>query len=222
MKLRFEFIIPILALLLIMIPLNAYSDILNSTNLTQNNTKLLNVPDVQQPNNYTSGPTSLQAVLVYYGTDVNVDQLINMTNTTPENGTIPDNIVQAASQEVFNAQVQQNMTLEDLQQNINNGTPIIIDCQAWMGNNTTNTSVNWINDTIDSHYMVVIGIDNQNVYFEDPAILGSRGYIPTQEFLDRWHDQYTDPNTENNTTNTHLGIIITGQPVSLPPFIKIN
>jgi hypothetical protein len=222
MKLRFEFIIPILALLLIMIPLNAYSDILNSTNLTQNNTKLLNVPDVQQPNNYTSGPTSLQAVLVYYGTDVNVDQLINMTNTTPENGTIPDNIVQAASQEGFNAQVQQNMTLEDLQQNINNGTPIIIDCQAWMGNNTTNTSVNWINDTIDSHYMVVIGIDNQNVYFEDPAILGSRGYIPTQEFLDRWHDQYTDPNTENNTTNTHLGIIITGQPVSLPPFIKIN
>ena len=45
---------------------------------------------------------------------------------------------------------------------------------------------------MNGHYMVVIGIDNQNVYFEDPAILGSRGYITDQEFLDRWHDQYTE------------------------------
>ncbi len=220
MRLRFDYIIIILALLLIIIPLTAYSDILNN-NITQNNTKLLNVPNVEQPNNYTSGPTSLQAVLAYYGTNVNLDKLINSTNTTLENGTLPDNIAQAARQNGFNAQIQQNMTLQDLQQNINNGTPVIIDCQAWRSN-TTNLNVNWTNDTMDGHYMVVIGIDNQNVYFEDPAILGSRGYISDQEFLDRWHDQYTDPNTGENITNTHLGIIINGEPVSPPPLIPIN
>ena len=221
MKLRFEFIIFILALLLIIIPLTAYSDILSNNNITQNNTKLLNIPNVEQPNNYTSGPTSLQAVLAYYGTNVNLDQLINTTNTTLENGTIPDNIAQAARQNGFNAQIQENMTLQDLQQNINNGTPVIIYCQAWRSN-TTNLNENWSNDTMDGHYMVVIGIDNQNVYFEDPAILGSRGYITDQEFLDRWHDQYTDPNTGENITNTNLGIIITGEPASPPPFIPIN
>ncbi|MGO9387662.1 MAG: C39 family peptidase [Methanobacterium sp.] len=220
MRLRFDYIIIILALLLIIIPLTAYSDILNN-NITQNNTKLLNVPNVEQPNNYTSGPTSLQAVLAYYGTNINLDELINSTNTTLENGTLPNNIAQAARQNGFNAQIQQNMTLQDLQQNINNGTPVIIDCQAWRSN-TTNLNENWTNDTMNGHYMVVIGIDNQNVYFEDPAILGSRGYITDQEFLDRWHDQYTDPNTGENITNTNLGIIITGEPVNPPPFIPIN
>ena len=117
MRLRFDYIIIILALLLIIIPLTAYSDILNN-NITQNNTKLLNVPNVEQPNNYTSGPTSLQAVLAYYGTNINLDELINSTNTTLENGTLPNNIAQAARQNGFNAQIQQNMTLQDLQQKL--------------------------------------------------------------------------------------------------------
>lgn len=219
MKLRWGFIIIILALPLILIP-SVYSDIQNTTNITQNNTTMLNVPNARQPTNYSCGPTALQAVLGYYGTDITVDKLINMTNCT-ENGTQPNSIAQAAQQLGFNAQVKQNMTLTDLQQYINNGTPVIIDAQAWRDNNTTNQ--NWTNDTEDGHYMVVIGIDNQNVYFEDPATLGSRGYIPNQEFLDRWHDQYIDPNTGNNTTTNHLGIILNGkQPASPPPFIKIS
>ncbi len=234
MNLKLKIILPALVLLMIMIPLGVYSTVndsnltqntsnsslMDNNNLSQNNTKFLNVPDVKQPSNYSSGPTALQAVLSYYGQDTNVDILINMTNCTPENGTLPGNIANAATKLGFNAAVKENMSLEDLQQNINQGTPVIIDAQAWK--NIETNSQNWTDDQVDGHYMVVIGIDNQNVYFEDPAILGSRGYIPTQEFLDRWHDQYTDPNTENNTTNTHLGIIITGQPVSLPPFIKIN
>ena len=141
MRLRFEFIIFILALLLIIIPLSAYSDIIANNNITQNNTKLLNIPNVEQPNNYTSGPASLQAVLAYYGANVNLDELINTTNTTLENGTLPANIAQAATQNGFNAQLQQNMTLQDLQQNINNGTPVIIYCQAWRSN-TTNLNEN--------------------------------------------------------------------------------
>jgi uncharacterized protein len=236
MNLKFKIIISILVLLIIIIPFNVYSafsdnnssnnttingtnsTILANNNLSQNNTKLLNVPDVKQPSNYTSGPTSLQAVLGYYGTDIYLDKLINMTNSTPENGTFPGKIVQTASNLGFNAQLKENMSLQDLQQYINQGIPVIIDAQAWKNN----TAQNWTDDQNNSHYMVVIGIDNENVYFEDPAILGSRGYIPNQEFLDRWHDSYPDSNG-NNTTNTHLGIVVTGkQPVALPLIIKIN
>ncbi len=55
---------------------------------------------------------------------------------------------------------------------MNQGTHIIVNAQAWT------------DDQNDGHYMVVIGVDNENVYFEDPAVLGSRGYISNQEFLD--------------------------------------
>ena len=222
MKLRFEIILLLSILLLITIPLSVYSDIMDDNNLTGNNTTILNVPDVRQPTDFSCGPTALQAVLAYYGTDIRMDELINMTNST-ENGTLPDNIAQAARQLGFSTEIKENMTLEDLQNNINQGIPVIIDCQAWKGNNTNTSSQNWTTDQQDGHYMVVIGVDKDNVYFEDPAVLGSRGYIPNQEFLDRWHDLYQDPNTGNNITASHLGIIITGkQALARPLMIKID
>lgn len=234
MNLKLKIILPVLVLLMIMIPLGVYSavndnnlsqnttnsPIMDNNNLSQNNTKFLNVPDVKQPSNYSCGPTALQAVLSYYGQDTNVDVLINMTNCTPENGTLPGNIANTATKLGFNAAVKENMSLEDLQQNINQGTPVIIDAQAWKNNETN--SQNWTDDQFDGHYMVVIGIDSQNVYLEDPAILGSKGYINNQEFLDRWHDTYQDTNGSNITTN-HLGIVITGkEPVIRPLILQID
>jgi uncharacterized protein len=250
MNQKLKIVILIVVLLIIGIPLNVYSavsnnnsqnstnsdisdnisqnstnsSILDNNNLSQNSTKLLNVPYVIQPSNYTSGPTSLQAVLAYYGSNTNLDKLINMTNSTPENGTLPKNIAQTASNLGFNANIKQNMSLVDLQQYIIQGTPVIVDAQAWK-DNATNTQ-NWTDDQNNSHYMVVIGIDNENVYFEDPAVIGSRGYIPNQEFLNRWHDSYqvaTGNNSTNNVTDDHLGIIITGkQPITFPLITRIN
>ena len=233
MKLKYKLFIPIMVLLMLMIPLNVYSaasgnnstqnstnsSLLDNNNLSQNNTTLLNVPYVNQPSNFTSGPTSLQAVLAYYGSNTSLDELINMTNTTSENGTLPGDIVQAANNLGFNAVIKENMTLEDLQMYVLQGTPVIVDAQAWR--NSTTNNLNWTDDQNNSHYMVVIGIDTSNVYFENPTILGSRGYIPNQEFLDRWHDTYQD-STGNNTTNIHLGIIITGKSVSFPLITRVN
>jgi len=251
MNQKLKIVILIVVLLILGIPLNVYSavsnnnisqnstnssisdnlsqnstnsSILNNNNLSQNNTKLLNVPYVMQPSNYTSGPTSLQAVLAYYGSNTDLDKLINMTNSTPENGTLPGSIAQTANNLGFNANIKQNMSLEDLQQDINQGIPVIVDAQAWK-NNITNTQ-NWIDDQNNRHFMVVIGIDNENVYFEDPTVIGSRGYIPNQEFLDRWHDSYqvaAGNNSTNNVKDNHLGIIITGkQPITFPLIIRIN
>jgi predicted double-glycine peptidase len=199
---------------------NSLSVIYNN-NLSQNKTQLLDVPDVKQPSNYTSGPASLQAVLDYYGMDMMVDDLINITNTTPVNGTLPENIAQTARNLGFSAEIKQNMTLEELQENINQEIPVIIDAQVWKSNNTTG---NLTADQLDGHYMVVIGIDNENVYFEDPAVLGSRGYMTNQEFLDRWYAVYPDPdNNGTNITTNHLGIIITGKEAPARPLIiKIN
>jgi uncharacterized protein len=225
-----------MVLIMIMIPLNVYSAVsgnnstqnstntlLDNNNLSQNNTTILNVPNVNQPSNFTSGPASLQAVLAYYGSNTSLDTLVNMTNSTQENGTLPQAMVQTASNLGFSAVIKENMTLENLQMYVLQGTPVIVDAQAWKNNGTNNQ--NWTDDQNNSHYMVVIGIDTTNVYFEDPAILGSRGYIPNQEFLDRWHDTYANStgNNTTNVTNEHLGIIIAGkQSISFPLITRIN
>ncbi|MFY9638450.1 MAG: hypothetical protein WAK14_06625, partial [Methanobacterium sp.] len=106
---KLKIIIPIMVLLIIGIPFTVYSAVSNDTsqnstnsstsnnnlsqnstnssildnnNLSQNSTKLLNVPNVIQPSNFTSGPASLQAVLAYYGSNTDLDEIINMTNST--------------------------------------------------------------------------------------------------------------------------------------------
>ncbi|HEY0196612.1 MAG TPA: hypothetical protein VGC02_03460, partial [Methanobacterium sp.] len=63
MKLRLIILLPLLLFLLVLLPLGIYSTILEENNITQTNTTLLNVPDVKQPTNSSSGAAALQAVL---------------------------------------------------------------------------------------------------------------------------------------------------------------
>ena len=75
------------------------------------------------------------------------------------------------------------MTIHNLEYYISCKQPIIIAFQAW-----ADPGVDYKNDWDDGHYAVVIGYDKDYLYFEDPSLLGSIGYIPKAEFLDRWHD----------------------------------
>ncbi len=38
------------------------------------------------------------------------------------------------------------------------------------------------------HYMVVIGLDDRNVYLEDPFLPGSRLAMTREDFVASWHD----------------------------------
>ena len=55
--------------------------------------------------------------------------------------------------------------------------------QAW-----SESSESWGDCWDDGHYSVVIGVDDENVYLEDPSLAGEIGFIPRPEFLTRWHD----------------------------------
>jgi predicted double-glycine peptidase len=70
----------------------------------------------------------------------------------------------------------------------------------------------WENDWEAGHYVVVIGIDDRNIYVEDPSLLGSRGVIPQVEFLKRWHDYEGEPPYDSkDRTYFHLGLFIEGK-----------
>ena len=62
--------------------------------------------------------------------------------------------------------------------------------QAWL---ETDPPPDWSKNWEDGHWVIVIGMDDEKVYFEDPAILGSRGWLPQAEFLARWHDYQGEP-----------------------------
>lgn len=79
--------------------------------------------------------------------------------------------------------MKEKMTISDLEHNVQNNYLTIILFQAW-----ADAGTDYKNDWSDGHYVVVIGYDKDYLYFQDPWILGSIGYIPKNEFLDRWHD----------------------------------
>jgi predicted double-glycine peptidase len=135
--------------------------------------------------------------------------LMTDLNTTEGNGTNPNDIVRVAQELGFNATMRSELTIEDLASSVKNGVPVIIVAQAWTDDQGTNFT--WADDWQDGHYMVVIGVDSTYVYLEDPAILGSRGMIPVDEFNARWHDFLgTALDAPDVTILQHMGIFITG------------
>lgn len=180
-------------------------------------TILLQVPDVRQSTNYSCGVACFQAVIRYWGgEDLREDQLIKYLNITSE-GADPEDLIQGAEKKGFQAEIRENLTLDDLKKSIEQGVPVIIGAQAWKEKNKF-----W--ETDDSgHYMVVIGIDNKNVYLEDPSILGSRGYISHEEFIVRWHDQSRDSKHKKIREYVHMGIFIRGEkPAKNPKFMHVD
>jgi len=180
------------------------------------------VPDVRQSQSYSCGAASLQAVFNYWGIDEREGTLIEELNTTEEAGTPPESLVRVARAHGLQAELRTNLTLVDLEQLNADRIPVIIACQAWRVPDEVNLS--WDDIWDDGHYMVVIGLDKDNVYFEDPSMLGTRGVIPRQEFLSRWHDyEGTSPFGKNSAALYHAGIIIRGsEPAVYPAFTRVD
>ncbi|GAA2180286.1 hypothetical protein GCM10009785_10480 [Brooklawnia cerclae] len=178
------------------------------------------MPDVRQSTDYTCGVASLQAVLFYYGLEYREGTLASYAESDPDLGTSPEGIEKAVMKvnneknTSLSVEVKNNETLTDLESHIDQTEPVIVDIQAWR--DATNTA-QWEDDADDGHYVVAIGYDNENIYFEDPALLASIGRIPRDEFVSRWHD--ASASSEYN----HLAIIVTGGTSSSPsPIVSLQ
>jgi uncharacterized protein YvpB len=100
----------------------------------------------------------------------------------PTSGADPDHLVRAAKKYGLKTEEMQPMTLTELRGTVTEGRPVICMLQAW-GNRKT-----YKDDWKHGHWVVAIGWDKAGVYFEDPWILGARGYLTHAELDDRWHD----------------------------------
>ncbi|MHB2020722.1 MAG: C39 family peptidase [Candidatus Xenobia bacterium] len=146
---------------------------------------VLPVPLVRQSTDYSCGCASMESVLMYWGQEFREDELIKGMHATPTDGTDPDQMVAFARHHGLNAEFKQNQTLHDLEQALQRQVPPILDIEAWRDK----PNGHWETDWDDGHYVVLVGMDTQNLYLMDPSVLGGHGWMRRDELGPRWHDE---------------------------------
>ena len=183
----------------------------DQTILTGSIEHMLKLPLCRQATDYTCGAAALQSILYYYGDEWGEASLAEALNSNPDYGTNYHDIISVAEGEGLQAEAHSDMTIEDLKADVLAGKFVIVALQAWSENPDSYAS-----DWNDGHYAVVIGYDDTRIYFMDPLQLGNYTYIPTDEFLIRWHDTDSDYVTQL----VHFGIIVwSNEPVYNPSVV---
>ena len=196
------------------------SSINASTSMGTANLALFSMPDTRQSTEYSCGAAAMQAVLGYWGRDIGEEDVREMLNTNEVSGTYPDDIIRVAKALGLQAEYKENMSMADLENYVAEGIPVIVDCQAWRSVSQYNES--WADTWNNGHWLVVIGIDENNVTLEDPYILGDRGIMSREEFLARWHNMRGLYETDTGK-QIHMGIAIRGErPYSTSGFRHID
>ncbi len=81
------------------------------------------------------------------------------------------------------------MTVQQLEEAINAGTPVIALTQAWTFSSDADYDVNEYEKAwYSGHYVVITGYDDDNIYLMDPYNMGHYAFVPRAEFMKRWHD----------------------------------
>ncbi len=176
-----------------------------------NRTVLLDFPHTRQSFDYSCGPGAVQAVMAYYGEDFRESELIDFLKTDKNEGTLVRDITNFLDLKGFSTTVKQNMTTSELFSYIDKQIPVIVMIQAW--GKEVDFENNYKDTWNDGHFAVVIGYTNKDVLFSDPSLF-STGYMPVQEFLDRWHDY-----DEGEIKTYQLGIAVYGKE---PKFVYKN
>jgi hypothetical protein len=162
----------------------------------------------RQVTEYSCGASALQSVLSYWGRDVDEEELMKLLHTTSEAGTYPEDIVRGARALGFEAQAKENLTLDEVAEFTAGGNPMIALAQVWRSQSGSAKSVE--EDWDNGHYIVVLGVDADYVYFQDPYMRMSKAFAPRKAFEAHWH-QVMGGDLKSNPKLMHLGIFVRGE-----------
>jgi predicted double-glycine peptidase/uncharacterized membrane protein len=161
----------------------------------------------RQSTEYSCGASALQAVLSYWGKDVEEQELMQRLHTSPETGTYVGDIARVAREFGFSAEVKENLTLPDLHAALTKGIPVIVCGQAWRSREDSDKSAQ--EDWEDDHYFVVLGMDNWYVYWQDPFVKRGNAFISHRLFEESWHN-VRGITSSDKKKQVHLGVFISG------------
>ncbi len=169
---------------------------------------LIHIPITRQATSYTCGAAALASVLHWIdpSLDFTEDMLSRQLKSSSKHGTKIRNIDRLATSKGLSVSWRDGWTMEDLEKSLHMGRPVIVLIQAYakaeVVGSVSDWKFDWKNDWKDGHYVVVNGIDTNNIYMMDPSSRGAYTYIPRQEFLDRWHD------VDVESRHVHFGMTI--------------
>lgn len=153
--------------------------------------KLLDFPQLRQSFEYNCGSKALQGVLIYYGIEVREESIMKDANTCHGVGTLICGIESVINK--YKLQYDSRvMTVEDIEKHLNQKNPVLILLQAWGDNNP-----DYENYYEDGHWVVAIGYDKNNIYFEDPYAF-KRTFLSKDELMGRWHAKQEDKIIKNH------------------------
>ena len=164
---------------------------------------------------YSCGASALQTVLSYWGSNNDEVDLMRLLNTNSDVGTYPEDIARGAISLGFKATAKERLTLDDVERFTAKGNPVIALAQVWRSHKNSATPVadEWDN----GHYVVVLGVDKDYVYFQDPYVRMSKAFVPRKSFEEHWH------HAMGGRDLVHLGIFIEGEkPARRRPASKLK
>ena len=176
----------------------------------------------RQATEYSCGASALQSVLAYWGKDVDERELMQLMGTTEEEGTYPEKIVHAARALGFEAEAKENLTLDEVRRFTAEGHPMIALAQVWRSAKSGRA----VEDEWDAgHYISVLGVDDDNVYIQDPYVRMCKAFVPRKVFEAHWHQiMGGEAKRGINPKLMHLGIFIRGKraaPAGLADEVKL-
>jgi predicted double-glycine peptidase len=161
----------------------------------------------RQTTEYSCGPAAFQAVLRYWGRDIDEKALMELLQTDPEVGTYPEDIVRGARTLGLDAQLRTDLSLDEVAEFVSNGSPVIALAQVWRSQSDTPAGAE---DEWDcGHWVVILAIDKDYVYFQDPYAHMCKVFVPRDVFEEHWH--HAMGGDLRNPKLVHLAIFIKGE-----------
>jgi len=143
----------------------------------------LDVPIHRQETKYSCGAAAVRQVLSYLGFSAKEPALRKALDTTSDDGTTPESIVETLRSVPGTSVTAGTMTLQDLRDAVDNKQAVLIVMQAWSDAKHPDYTTD-----ANGHYAVLRGYNKDQFTFSDPATNKPVTYH-ADELLKRWHDK---------------------------------
>lgn len=131
------------------------------------------------------GPAVIKMVLDYYGIEKSEAEVAQLSNKHQDLGISANDIRKVFEDFNLRVEIKNFSSFADIRFALNNNAPVIVD---WMTRGRNDYDED---ELVDGHYSVVVALDEDSIYLQDPEV-GRIRKIPQTDFIRVWFDFTTD------------------------------
>ncbi|KKQ07996.1 MAG: hypothetical protein US18_C0004G0008 [Parcubacteria group bacterium GW2011_GWB1_36_5] len=131
------------------------------------------------------GPAVIKMVLDYYGIEKTEAEIAVVANKNDDLGISDQDIKRVIESFGLKVEIKNLAIFEDIKSVLDKDAPVIVD---WMTRGRADYDED---DLADGHYSVVVGLDEENIYLQDPEV-GRMRKLLKEDFIRVWFDFTSD------------------------------